>query len=365
VQIYRALVEATLQLREYPKATEYAERLVALRPDDLSINVLAIQLLDKYGDAAGWRRGISYCTQVIGQVEGMPAADKSPRVSNEEWESEKARDKASLLLVRGRLYQKLNDLANAQKDFAASYALDPTASSAERLGEIAELRQDPSEAIKEYALAFALSDGTNGATSRRELRNQIGNVWRRAHGSEDGLGEYLLHAYDDAMTAKAAAKPARNAGLKEPYEFTLRKAPAATPFPFAETKGKVVVLNFWATWCGPCRVMEPHFEKVAARFAGNKDVLFFALNCDDDETLVAPYLEEEKPKTPVLFADGLERLLGVHSFPTTVILDRTGKIAFRSEGFDPDTVDKSLVEAIDRVVHPAESPVPESAASHP
>ena len=52
-QIYRALVEATLQLRDYPRATEYAERLVALRPDDTSITVLAIQLLDKYGDSSG------------------------------------------------------------------------------------------------------------------------------------------------------------------------------------------------------------------------------------------------------------------------------------------------------------------------
>ena len=64
-QIYRALVEATLQLRDYPRATEYAERLVALRPDDTSITVLAIQLLDKYSDSPGWRRAVTYCTRVI------------------------------------------------------------------------------------------------------------------------------------------------------------------------------------------------------------------------------------------------------------------------------------------------------------
>ncbi len=123
-QIYRALVEATLQLRDYPRATDYAERLVSLRPDDTSITVLAIQLLDKYGDAAGWRRAITYCTRVIEQVSGISTADKSPRVSNEDWETEKKHDKAALLLVRGRLYQKLNDLPNAQKDFEASYALE-------------------------------------------------------------------------------------------------------------------------------------------------------------------------------------------------------------------------------------------------
>jgi thiol-disulfide isomerase/thioredoxin len=363
-QIYRALVEATLQLRDYPRATEYAERLVALRPDDTSITVLAIQLLDKYGDSSGWRRAITYCSRVIEQVSGISATEKSPRVSNEDWETEKKHDRAALLLVRGRLYQKLNDMPNAQKDFQASYALEPTAAAAEKLGELAELRKDPNEAIREYAIAFALSDGAKGTSSRRDLRNKIGNVWRLAHGSEDGLGDYLLHAFDDSAAVAKAAKPARNAGLKNPYEFTLRKAPDGLPFPFADTKGKVVVLNFWATWCGPCREMEPHFERVAAHFAGQKDIVFLGLNCDDDETLVAPYLEEEKPKTGVFFADGLEQLLAVHSFPTTLILDRTGSIAFRTDGFDPDTVDKVLLEAVERVAHPVDAAPSAAAATH-
>jgi len=363
-QIYRALVEATLQLRDYPRATEYAERLVALRPDDSSITVLAIQLLDKYGDSSGWRRAVTYCTRVIEQVSGVPTTEKSPRVSNEDWETEKKHDRAALLLVRGRLYQKLNDLPNAQKDFEGSYALEPSAAAAEKLGESAEQRKDANAAIREYAIAFALADGTKGTSSRRELRNKIGNVWRLAHGSEDGLGDYLLHAFDDASAVTKAAKPARNAGLKNPYEFTLRKAPDGSPFPFADTKGKVAVLNFWATWCGPCREMEPHFEKAAAHFAGQKDIVFLGLNCDDDETLVGPYLEEEKPRTRVLFADGLDQLLAVHSFPTTVILDRTGTIAFRTDGFDPETVDKVLEEAVERVAHPAGA-TPSAAAATP
>ena len=108
------------------------------------------------------------------------------------------------------------------------------------------------------------------------------------------------------------------------------------------------MLNFWATWCGPCRQLEPHFDRIAATYAGKSDVLFYALNCDDDETLVQPYLEGVKTKTATLFADGLDHLLGVVSYPTTLILDRTGKIAFRVDGFDPDGFEKSLREAVER-----------------
>jgi hypothetical protein len=109
--------------------------------------------------------------------------------------------------------------------------------------------------------------------------------------------------------------------------------------------------------------MEPHFERMAARFSASKDVLFYAMNCDEDESLVANYLQEEKPKVMVLFADGLEAALRIDSFPTTVILDRSGKIAFRKEGFDPDTVDKVLAEAVERVIQAGQTPATDSAAS--
>jgi thiol-disulfide isomerase/thioredoxin len=345
-QIYRAIVESSLKVDDYARATDYAERMVVLRPDDASINVLAIQLLERNGDAAGWRRAISYCTRVLDMVDRTSLTDKSPRESTETWESDKKRDRASLLLVRGRLNQNLKDFPNAQKDFEASYALQPSAMAAMKLAEIAEARKDPHMAIQEYARAFALAGDGSGATSRTELRKKIGNAWRLAHGSEDGLGDYLLHTFDEVSVSTFPPKTVRNAGINDPYKFVLRRAPGGEAFPLADIKGKVVVLNFWATWCGPCRVLEPHFEKIAAHYAADKDVQFFALNCDDDESLV-----EEKPKTTVLFADNLESYFAVNSFPTTVILGRDGKIAFRVDGFDPDTVDKILTDAIERALH--------------
>jgi len=364
-QIYRAIVESSLQLRDFPRATEYAERIVALNPEDTSMTVLSIQLLDRYGGADGWRRAISYCTRVLDRLEHASLADKSARVSAEEWQNDQKRDISSLLVVRGRLEQKLNDLSSAQKDFAASYAALPNGAAAECLGGIAELQKNVDDALRQYARAFSLDDRADGVSSQKELRKKIGNVWRLAHGSEDGLGTYLFQAYDETAASVIPPKPIPNKGLKEPYEFTLRKAPEGTPFPLTDTKGKVVVLNFWATWCGPCRELEPHFEKVAARFSGEKEVLFFGLNCDEDESLVAPYLAEERRKTTTLFADGMDLLLRVNAFPTTVILDRAGKVAYRSDGFDPDDIEKVLTDAITRVAHPPDNPAPATASARP
>jgi thiol-disulfide isomerase/thioredoxin len=349
-QIYRALVEASLQLRDNARAADYAERIVALNPNDISITLLAIQLLERQNDEAALRRAVSYATRVLDYVNRTSSSERSPRVSEEQWQLEKQTDQASTLFLRGDLYLKLKDVAAAQKDFQASYQILPAAGAAERLGETAELKKDWNSAITEYARAFALAEGKSGNVSRKEIRQKLGNVWRLAHGSDDGLGEYLLRTYDDVSQISSSAKPRKNADVRETSDFTLRKAPEGAPFPLSNSKGKVLVLNFWATWCGPCRALEPQFARVAMEFQGTPDVLFLAVNCDEDETLVAPYLEEDKPRTAVVFADGLDRLFAVYSFPTVVVIDRKGKLAYRSEGFGPDTFEQELAAAVRRAL---------------
>jgi thiol-disulfide isomerase/thioredoxin len=351
-QIYRALVEASLQLRDVPRAADYAERIVALTPEDISITLVAIQLLQRTGDEAALRRAVNYAGRVLSFVDKTAMDDKSPKISPEEWARAKARDHSSILLLRGELYSKLKDTAAAQKDFAASYAELPSASAAEKLGELAELNKDLPGAIREYARAFALADGTSNTVTRREIRQKMGNVWRRAHGSEEGLGEYLLRSYDEVAQASAPTVK-KNAAAREVFEFTLRKAPDGTPFPLANTKGEVVVVSFWATWCGPCRALEPQFERVAVEFKENQHISFLEANCDEDESQVGPYLEEIKPQVPVVFADGLDRLLGVIDLPTVVIIDRGGKVAYRAEGFGNESFERDLAAAARRTLEVA------------
>jgi len=363
VQIYRALVEAHLQLRDTVRAADYAERIVAVSPDDMSITLVAIQLLQRSGDEAGMKRAVEYAGRVVAFVQRTAMDEKSPQMSPEEWKSAKARDRSSVLILRGQLYLKLRDSAAAQKDFETSYATLATPGAAEKLGEVAELNKDLPGAIKQYARAFALADGANNTVTRREIRQKIGNVWRMTHGSEDGLGEYLLHSYDEAIAA-AGTSVKKNAGAHEVSEFNLRKAPDGSPYPLASTKGQVVVVSFWATWCGPCRALEPQFERVASQFAADKEISFLEADCDDDESLVAPYLEQVKPRVPVAFADGLDHFLAVNSLPTVVIIDRGGKVSYRAEGLGEDGFERDLTAAARRAMS-GDASVPPRATSGP
>ena len=345
-QIYRALVEACMQFHDDGCATNYSERIVSLTPNDVSMTLLTIQLLERTGDPAGLRRAVTYATRVYESVNGSPESEKSPRVSMEEWEGQKRRDESAVLALRGRLESRLQDRATARQDFEKSYELAPNSSAALKLGEFDELAKDYKAAATQYARAFALSDTATKSGNRREIREQLGNAWRLAHGSDAGLGDFLLKTIDDVTAASTAPRTKRNAGVKNAFAFVVRKAPNGGAYPVAAQKGKVLVINFWATLCGPCHALEPIYEKLAARFAGDAGVVFLSANCDEDESLVGPYLAERKPRSNEVFADGLEELFAVDSFPTVLIVDRGGKVVFRANGFDPETIEQELGEAI-------------------
>jgi thiol-disulfide isomerase/thioredoxin/tetratricopeptide (TPR) repeat protein len=347
-QIYRALVEACMQFKDDACATDYAERIVALTPDDTSMTLLAVQLLERNGDPAELKRAVTYVTRIGDSVKATPISEKSPRVSLEEWERQKKRDESALLTLRGRLEGRLNDTAAARKDYEESYALEPNAGAALKLGELEELAKNYEAAAMQYARAFALSDAAGKASSRREIREKLGNAWRLAHKNEAGLGDFLLRTIDAVMASAATPRAPRNDRVKDPFAFVLRRAPDGTGYPVAALKGKVVVINFWATWCGPCHALEPIYERVAVRNAANPELVFLSANCDEDESLVEPYLAERHSKTTEVFADRLDELFNVESFPTVMILDRSGKVAFRANGFDSETIETELNAAIRR-----------------
>ena len=215
------------------------------------------------------------------------------------------------------------------------------------------MKHDYKNAIEEYSLAFVLpEDGPAGKVDRRAIRMKLGNVWRQVHGTEQGLGEQILAAYDRLGPPPANSHPsARNKGAKDSFNFVLRNLDGS-PFPLSPLKGKVIALSFWATWCGPCRELEPEFVQMAKNYAGNPNLAFYAVNTDEDETLVPGFMAKQKWDVPVVFADGLDTFMNVTSLPTVIVLDGAGKIAYRIDGFSPDRFTESLIAAIQEALGP-------------
>lgn len=97
--------------------------------------------------------------------------------------------------------------------------------------------------------------------------------------------------------------------------------------------GKVVVLNFWATWCPPCIREMPSLQSFYNQYQGSPEVEFLVIEVDNKPDLAKSFVEKNNFTFPVYSPAGMipEAFLG-QSIPTTVILNKKGEIAYRHEG---------------------------------
>jgi cytochrome c biogenesis protein CcmG/thiol:disulfide interchange protein DsbE len=136
----------------------------------------------------------------------------------------------------------------------------------------------------------------------------------------------LMTSCSSAPAAGAAVRPVEK--RKQAPDFTLKDADGK-PVKLSDYKGKVILLNFWATWCGPCKIEIPWFMDFETRF---KDRGFAVLGVSTDEEgweVVRPYIERQKVNYRMVIAtEEVAQLYGgVESLPTSFILDREGRIA--------------------------------------
>ncbi len=105
----------------------------------------------------------------------------------------------------------------------------------------------------------------------------------------------------------------------------------------SDLRGKVVVLDFWATWCGPCRRWMPIVAKLEKEAAG-PGVVFYAVNAHEPEPRVRKYVQEQNVQVPVLLdAEGAaSTAYGASSIPLTVVVGRDGRIVRSLVGLHPE-----------------------------
>jgi peroxiredoxin len=132
-----------------------------------------------------------------------------------------------------------------------------------------------------------------------------------------------------ASTASPALAPATAAP-----DFTLHAMGGGANLRLKEQRGRVVMVNFWATWCGPCRQEMPQLNRLYEKYKSSGFVLL-GVNVDDDAAKAAEVAAKLGVTFPVLLdtEKTVSKLYDLSTMPSTVIIDRDGKVRYVHRGY--------------------------------
>ncbi|HWF10125.1 MAG TPA: redoxin domain-containing protein [Bryobacteraceae bacterium] len=148
-----------------------------------------------------------------------------------------------------------------------------------------------------------------------------------------GLGGYLLWPSALHFLAQKIVESRTLGPGKTAPDFTLKDARGAA-VKLSSLKGKVVILNFWATWCGPCKTEIPWFIEFEKTYAPRGFTVLGVSMDEDGWTVINPYVAASKVNYPIVLGNETVNQLygGFDALPTTLVIARDGKVAFLHEG---------------------------------
>jgi thiol-disulfide isomerase/thioredoxin len=342
-ELERAATRAAIEARDDQRTVVYGERVLVRQPDDLQILEQVARALLAGGSREAGERALKYARryeELVRQMQKDYARSGVPSGPNAaQWRNETDRGLGRALCAEARASGSLGRLEEALALARRAFETYPNADSAREAARWYERLGKPAEAARYLADAFTIPDPSSTDADRARDRGRMGELYRQAKSSEEGLGDLALQAYDRNLalirTRQLVMRESDpNAQLTDPMEFTLTGLDGPK-LSMASLKGKVVVLDFWATWCGPCRGQHPLYEQVKQRFKDHPDVVFLSIDTDEDREPVRRFLEEEKWTDRVYFEDGLSRALRIATIPTTIVIEKRGQVFSRMNGYVP------------------------------
>jgi peroxiredoxin len=126
--------------------------------------------------------------------------------------------------------------------------------------------------------------------------------------------------------------------------------PDGKPYSFEKLKGKYVIIDFWASWCSPCRQSFPRMRKIYEKFKGDKFEMYSISIDQSKEAWLKAVKEENNPWLQALDTKSIAKSgFAITGVPTTYLIDPNGKIIMKQVGIDPDSegpLEKKLNEIL-------------------
>jgi thiol-disulfide isomerase/thioredoxin len=237
-----------------------------------------------------------------------------------------------MLLVYCSLTKNLERAKAIEADLAAMQLPEERVRGAllERRGQGAEVLGRKLDALAFYRSALrARTQPPKGADT---LQENLDRLWKELGGSEAVFAVWM-----DKEPATAAAKSADASRWEKPKKPLPKFSVVdmeGKPWTLDGLAGKTVLINLWATWCGPCQAEHPEFQKLYEEMKARPDVQVISFNVDDEVAKVAPYMREKKYSFPVLLArEVVNKVVEGTVIPQNWFVARNGKLEAIQIGF--------------------------------
>ena len=179
-------------------------------------------------------------------------------------------------------------------------------------------------------------------------------VWDHELDAEPAVGmlsPVASHASDAAPAAMSDEEQSSGACLADAkpakLDFTMKDL-AGKPVSLTSYKGKVILLNFWATWCGPCKAEIPGFVELQERY--KNDLIVVGYSVDDEAPKAKAFADEYKINYPILLGEGREDVQDAYGpiwgIPASFIISRDGKVCKKHLGIAPKAVFEREIKAL-------------------
>jgi len=346
-QVHYLMASAFAKKGEYREAKVYLDRYGAAA-NWTCYSMLAADMAKNNKDLALAETLAAKAADLVRREEKTPTIKKPSYLTDSEWESSIKNSLGRVLSIQGDILLKLGKNEDALKVLEEAETLirgaHPETDSlyAEALAKAG----DPDRAMAEIEKILATGAGP------ARMKDVLREAYKKSRGNEQGFAEYLAKI-EKSSTEKITAELKKQMLDIPAPDFRLEDLDGKT-VSLAELKGKIVVIDFWATWCAPCLASFPGMKTVVEKYARDADVRFLFIDTvervENKKKNAADFLAKTRYPFRILLDNDNKviQTYRVEGIPAKFVLDRNGKIRFRKAGFEGNT--EKLVDELSLMI---------------